>query len=54
VALWSAGAALAPVFGSIPWYAYGVAAVVAVWLWSRHKILGTLFAALIFGAWLAL
>lgn len=54
VALWSAGAAMAPMFRSIPWYVYGVVAVVAAWLWIRHKIVGSLVAALIIGAWLAL
>lgn len=54
VALWSAGAALSPVVGAIPWYVYGGAVVMAIWLWTRHKIVGSLFAALVIGAWLAL
>jgi hypothetical protein len=54
VALWSAGAALSPVVSAIPWYVYGGAVVMAIWLWTRHKIVGSLFAALVIGAWLAL
>jgi uncharacterized membrane protein YkvA (DUF1232 family) len=53
-ALWTAGHAVAPMIDATPWWAWGVVGVALLYVWTRHRFLGTVVACLVAGVALAL
>lgn len=51
---WSAGTALSPLFESLPWWFWGGALGVAIYLWVKHKLIMSIVYGVLVGVGLAL
>jgi len=51
---WSAGAALNPLFESLPWWFWGGALGLAIYLWVKHKLIMSIIYGVLVGVGLAI
>ncbi len=51
---WSAGAALGPLFESLPWWSWACFASIAVYLWVKHKLIMSIVYGVLVGVGLAI
>jgi len=54
VLTWSAGTALSPLFGSLPWWFWGGALGLAIYLWVKHKLIMSIVYGVLVGVGLAI
>ncbi len=54
VLTWSAGTALGPLFESLPWWFWGGALGLAVYLWVKHKLIMSIVYGVLVGILLAI